>query len=72
LNFGIRSQVDKTVFTAQNTRSNTSSSVKDKGGLGMELAKKRLDVLYPNRYLLQIVPAETLFIVEVIIYNNEA
>lgn len=72
LNFALRSQSDKTIFTAQNTRTDTFASMKEKGGLGMELAKKRLDILYPNRYSLHIVPAETLYIVEVIIYHDEA
>jgi LytS/YehU family sensor histidine kinase len=72
LNFGIKTGPDKTVFTAQNTKANTFPSGKDKGGIGMVLAKKRLDVLYPNRHSLHIVPAETMFIVEVIIYHNES
>jgi sensor histidine kinase YesM len=72
LNFGIRSQSDKTVFTAQNTRVDSLTPIKVNGGLGMELAKKRLDVLYPNRYSLHIVPAETVYIVELVIHHNDA
>lgn len=72
LNFGIKSKRETTVFTVQNTRTSTFSSTKEKGGLGMELAKKRLDVLYPNMYTLQILPTEALFTVELIIHHNEA
>jgi LytS/YehU family sensor histidine kinase len=73
LMFSITSKPDKTVFTAQNTTMNTRLTFKETNkGLGQDLAKKRLDVLYPNRYTLNIVPAETVYIVELVISHNEA
>jgi LytS/YehU family sensor histidine kinase len=73
LSFSISSRSDKTVFTAQNTRMNGTPSYKETGkGLGLDLAKKRLDVVYPNRYSLHIVPAETVYIVELVIHHNDA
>jgi hypothetical protein len=73
LSFSIMSKPNKTVFTAQNTRMNTRPSFKETNkGLGMDLAKKRLDVLYPNKYTLNIVPAETVYFVELVINHNEA
>jgi LytS/YehU family sensor histidine kinase len=73
LMFSIISKPGKTVFTAQNTIMNTRPAFKETNkGLGQDLAKKRLDVLYPNQYNLNIVPAETVYIVELVINHNEA
>jgi hypothetical protein len=52
---------------------NTRPSFKETNkGLGLDLAKKRLDVLYLNKYTLNIVPAETVYFVELVINHNEA
>ncbi len=72
LNFAMCSERDKIVFTALNTKINLPASTNNKKGIGLDLAKKRLDVLYPNRYNLHVIPAGTLFIVELTIHHNEA
>jgi LytS/YehU family sensor histidine kinase len=48
-----------------------STEKSEHGGLGNELIKKRLELLYANRHTLEIIKKETIYKVKLIIYPHE-
>jgi two-component system, LytTR family, sensor kinase len=57
-------------FDCENKFSCDSKNESDNSGLGNELIKKRLTLLYPNRHTLNITKADKMYIVKLTVLNN--
>lgn len=57
-------------FLAQNPTDPTHTSLEEASGIGIENTKKRLNLIYPDQYQLEIKPQETLFSVTLILSLN--
>ncbi|HXP52628.1 MAG TPA: histidine kinase, partial [Bacteroidia bacterium] len=70
----IRIKVDitkeKIVFDCENKLNSDSNNKSNESGLGNELIKKRLVLLYPNRHILSITKADKTYIVNLTVLNN--
>lgn len=54
---------DKLDFRCENSRPSTALPKRDVGGLGLKNIKRRLELLYPDRYILEIIDEEKKFII---------
>jgi len=61
----------KLIFTCENAYNPNSKQKQDFGGLGSELIKKRLNLLYPEKHSLTITKNSELYKVELILNLNE-
>ena len=63
---------DKVIFKVQNSKAQPDALAdRNRKGLGIELTKKRLNFLYPELHTLNILDAETFYLVELVINTHE-
>ncbi len=58
-------------FTIENSKDPVAGTTEEPGGIGLENVRKRLKLLYPNNYKLDIVNAENSFRVDLKIKIQE-
>ena len=58
---------DRLYFYVENTISDMLSPLQQKQGIGIENLKRRLELLYPDNYTLNIKKEKTLFNVELVL-----
>jgi len=63
-------ETDKIVFTCENSYQKTSSEKQDFGGLGNDLIKKRLELIYPEKHALEIQDSGENYAVKLTLYED--